>query len=125
MFGVTYNGKFYAGTSARDTRYSQYSVGHLHLRFLFQYAIDQGLGEFDFLKGDEAYKLYWTKTARGYQRVMVVAGACRREWRLRFLRSFFRAHDLRRFGMRESLRLRRLRKRAEAEHERMCPGSRA
>jgi CelD/BcsL family acetyltransferase involved in cellulose biosynthesis len=92
--------------------------------FLFQDAIEQGLGELDFLKGDEPYKLYWTKSVRRYQQVTVIGGARCLEWRYRFLRSFFRAHDLRRFGLKESLRLRQLRKRAEAEQGRMRLGSR-
>jgi CelD/BcsL family acetyltransferase involved in cellulose biosynthesis len=123
-FAFIYNGKFYASTAARDTSYSSYSVGHLHYMFIFQDAIRLGLRECDFLQGDEPYKSFWAKSARRYQGVTLIDGSRCPELRLALLRAFLRAYGLRRFGLRQSYRLRRLHKREERERRRMRLGSR-
>jgi CelD/BcsL family acetyltransferase involved in cellulose biosynthesis len=119
QIGFVYNGKFYAAAVARSTRYSKYSVGHVHHQFVLKDAIRQGLREFDFLQGDEPYKFYWTKSARRYQQVTLIGGGRCPALRLRFLRAFFRAYNMRWFGLRESYYLRRLRKREEKEWRRL------
>jgi CelD/BcsL family acetyltransferase involved in cellulose biosynthesis len=113
QIGFVHNGKFYVAAIARSTRYSRYSVGHVHYQFLLKDAIRQGLREFDFLQGDEPYKFHWTKSVRRYQQVTLISGGRSPALRFGFLRSFFRAHNLRWFGLRESYHLRRLRKREE------------
>ncbi len=123
-FAYVYNGRFYASTSARDTSYSSYGVGHLHYMFVVQDAIRLGLREYDFLQGDEAYKSFWAKSARSYQEVTLIDGSRCPELRLALLRAFLRAYGLRRFGLRRSYHLRQLKKRDERERRRMRPRSR-
>ncbi len=71
LLSFVYNRRFYAAVIARDRNYAEYSVGHLHYMYLIEDAIGKKLREFDFLKGDEPYKFYWTKTTRKYLRVVL------------------------------------------------------
>jgi CelD/BcsL family acetyltransferase involved in cellulose biosynthesis len=46
-----------------DTRLSRYGPGAIHLTFLLQHALDEGLTGIDFLQGNEPYKAKWTNAA--------------------------------------------------------------
>jgi CelD/BcsL family acetyltransferase involved in cellulose biosynthesis len=43
-----------------DPAYSEYSVGNLITMFLLRECIIEGFNEYDLMRGDEAYKFYWT-----------------------------------------------------------------
>lgn len=115
QFSYVYNRKFYAAMIARDTRYSKYSIGHIHTMHSIRYAIGRQLEEFDFLRGDEPYKFYWTKSARRYVQVVVIKKGLCFELRLRFLRTLLRLYEIRQNGLRQSYRLRLMRKGEERE----------
>jgi len=100
-----YNGKLYAATAARDLRYSQYSIGHLHYMFLAKEAINRHLHEFDFLKGDEPYKFYWTKSARKYIEILTVKKGVFSELRIQFLQRFLHIYWISRYSLREAYSL--------------------
>jgi len=118
-YGFVYNGKFYSATAARDIRYSEYSIGHLHHMFMIKAAIENGLQEFDFLKGDEPYKFYWTKSARKYmQLVMIKKGLCP-GIRLKSIRAFLRLYELSQYGLRELYSLYLIKRRERREKTRM------
>ncbi|MFC1847906.1 GNAT family N-acetyltransferase [Chloroflexota bacterium] len=119
VYSYVYNGKFYASTMARDIRYSRYSVGHLHYMFLIKDAIGRHLQEFDFLRGDEPYKFYWTKSVRRYLQITVIGRGRFPGISLKWIRIFLRACAMRRFGLRESYHLRRMMKREAQELRRM------
>jgi CelD/BcsL family acetyltransferase involved in cellulose biosynthesis len=72
---VILDGVAYFLRSGRDSRFSEYSVGHLHYVHLFREAIAAGLWEADFLRGAEPYKFYWTRTYRTYVEVIVIGCA--------------------------------------------------
>jgi len=94
IFGFVYGRKFYVATTARDPRWSDYSLGHLHYKFLIKEAIENDLREFDFLQGNEIYKYYWTKSARKYIEVTAVRkGGCTRV-RIWLVNKFLRLHRL-------------------------------
>ncbi len=118
-YGYVYNCKFYAVAAARDTRYSEYSIGHLHDKFLIEDMIGRGLKEFDYSRGDEPYKFYWAKSARKYMRVIVVRKGLYTGLHLQFLSAFLHMYDILRNGLRSSLRLRRMRKSGEKEKGKM------
>jgi len=118
-FGYIYNGKLYAATAARDPRYSDYSVGHLHHMYLMRDAIARNLREVDLLRGDEPYKFYWTKSARKYMEVIVIKRGLWPALCLRFLHAFLRLCEISKYGLREIYHLYLRRRREEKEKERM------
>jgi len=62
-----YNNKFYGYQSGRDPFWSKYSVGDLLLGDTIKYAIQNGIVEFHFLRGNEKYKMHWgTKNTYNY-----------------------------------------------------------
>ena len=118
-YSFVYNRKYYSATAARDIRYSKYSVGHLHYVFLIKAAIENGLQEFDFLKGDEPYKFYWTTSARRYMRIVIIKKGLFPGLRLKSIRAFLRLHELRQYGLRELYSLYMMKRREKKEKKRM------
>jgi CelD/BcsL family acetyltransferase involved in cellulose biosynthesis len=57
-------GKYYYWTTAFDPEFAKFSPGKLLTRYALEDAFKLGLAEFDFMKGKEPYKLFWTKTAK-------------------------------------------------------------
>ena len=94
IFGFIYGGKFYGSTTARDPRWAEYSLGHLHYKFLIKEAVENGLCEFDLLQGDEIYKYYWTKSARKYIEVTAVRKGGFTRVRIWLVNKFLRLHRL-------------------------------
>ena len=118
-YAFVYNQKFYSATAARDIRYSKYSIGHLHHMFLIKAAIENGLREFDFLKGDEPYKFYWTKSAKQYMQIVTIKKGLCPGLRLKSIHAFLRLHELRQYGLRELYSLYFMKRREEKEKKRM------
>ena len=119
LFGYIYNGKFYAGTAGRAQRYSKYSVGQLQFMFVIRDAIERNLQEFDLLRGDEPYKFYWTKSTRRYMQVIVIRRGICHGLRLKYLRAFWRLHELRQYRLREIYSLYFMKRKEEREKKRM------
>jgi CelD/BcsL family acetyltransferase involved in cellulose biosynthesis len=59
-WGFIYNNQYYYMTSTFDPGYSSLNAGHMITMRLIERAIQSGLTKFDFLKGDEFFKSYWT-----------------------------------------------------------------
>jgi CelD/BcsL family acetyltransferase involved in cellulose biosynthesis len=117
--GFVYNRKYYGFMMARDVSFSSYSVGHVHTMHVVREAIGRGLREYDFLRGDEPYKFFWTKSARRYLEITLIRkGICTGLY-LRYVRAFFRLLEMRQYGLRESYARYRIRKRREAQKSRM------
>jgi CelD/BcsL family acetyltransferase involved in cellulose biosynthesis len=55
---------FYGYQGVFDRKWAEYSPGLVLLAHVFQEAIREGITEFDFLRGDEEYKFYWTDHVR-------------------------------------------------------------
>ncbi|MFC1847905.1 GNAT family N-acetyltransferase [Chloroflexota bacterium] len=108
-----YNRKFYSVAVARDTSYSEYSVGRLHHMHTIGDAIERGLREFDFSRGDEPHKFHWTKSARRCMEIMISKRGTCLGCRLILLRIFLRLCEIRQNGLRESYRLRLEKKKKE------------
>ena len=118
-FGYIYNGKLYGATAGRDTKYSRYSIGHLHYMFMTKDAIRRGLRELDFLKGAEPYKFYWTKTARKYMNILIINKGIFPGLRLRLVHIFLRLWEIRQYSLKEIYFLRLLKWKEEKEMRRM------
>lgn len=59
-----YNKILYFWQTSYDPSYYKYSPGICLLKFAIEDSFKRGYKEFDFLRGDEEYKLRWTKTKR-------------------------------------------------------------
>lgn len=121
LYAFVYNQKFLAATAARDIRYLKYSIGHIHEMYAIKEAIDKKLREYDFLRGDEPYKFYWTDKYRRYLRVIITR---RRPWgmpQIRFLMAFIRLSERmqHRHSLKELYAIFKLERKERREKERM------
>jgi len=64
LYGFKYQSKFYYYLSGMNPFYSKYGPGNLLIFFVLQKCINEGLKEFDFLRGEEEYKTRWTSLSR-------------------------------------------------------------
>jgi len=55
------NKRYLAHMCNYDVSFSRYRPGMIHFNALVEYAIQQGANTFDFGRGDEPYKAYWTE----------------------------------------------------------------
>jgi len=60
-FNYELAGKLYSATAARNIKFAEYGVGHIHQMYLIKYAINNNLTEID---------LYWAKSARKYHELL-------------------------------------------------------
>jgi CelD/BcsL family acetyltransferase involved in cellulose biosynthesis len=70
-YGFKYRSKFYSYLTGFDPRYSKYGVGSVLAAKIVANCIQDGLVEFDFLRGAEEYKERWNTTARWNQRAVI------------------------------------------------------
>ncbi len=66
-----YNGTVYDWNTSYDVEYSQYSLGKILLKPVLQYCFEKGYRKFDFMAGDEDYKLKWTDRIRTNYQIAV------------------------------------------------------
>jgi CelD/BcsL family acetyltransferase involved in cellulose biosynthesis len=87
--------------------------------FLIKYAIEKGLREFDFLRGEEPYKFHWTESSRKYiNSVMGKKGLCS-GLRLKFIRAFLRFHEIKQYSLKEIYYIYLMRRRESKERKEM------
>lgn len=82
LYGFERGGRFAYYQSGSDPAWSQRSVGRVVLGAAIEDAFARGLAEFDFLRGDEAYKRLFAASRRQLVQVRVVAGGPARALRL-------------------------------------------
>jgi CelD/BcsL family acetyltransferase involved in cellulose biosynthesis len=90
-YGFTDRDTVYFYQSGRDPRWEDKSVGVALMVNMIRRAIERGYRRFDFLRGDEAYKLQWTAAHSVTQELV----AFRPGWRGRWLRCLDMAGRLR------------------------------
>ena len=81
-YGFTWNDTVYFYQGGRDPQWESESVGLVLMAAMIRRAIERGYRRFDFLRGQEAYKLSWTSTWRQNYEVAVF----RSSWRGALLR---------------------------------------
>ena len=64
VYCYEYNNKLYAYLCGFDPEYARYRPGHLAVRNVIKYGIEKKLKEFDFLRGNEEYKMRWGTLVR-------------------------------------------------------------
>ena len=119
VFGYTYRRRFYGVTIARDLRYSKYSIGHIHIMHLLKSAIAENMKEFDFLRGVEPYKFYWTGIARRHMEVMIVKKSICSGLRLKCAHTFLRLYWIRQNGLKQSFSMYLTKRRCSRETNKM------
>ena len=62
-YGFNYNSKYYAYLAGYDPAYAKYSVGNLLFTHIVECLIQEKITQYDFLRGSEQYKSYWTSTS--------------------------------------------------------------
>lgn len=63
-YAFKYAQKLFCYLSGFDPHFSEYHVGHLRHIYLIKYCIENGLEEYDFLRGVESYKGWWNSFMR-------------------------------------------------------------
>jgi len=63
-YAFKYAQKLVCYLSGFDPQYSEYEVGNLRHIYLIKYCIENGLKEYDFLRGGESYKNRWNTSTR-------------------------------------------------------------
>lgn len=71
-YGFKYRGKFYSKMSGFDPKYSHYSVGSLLTAYVMRNCIENGLTEFDFMRGADEYKYHWNALTRWNYKVVLI-----------------------------------------------------
>jgi len=118
-YSFIYNQKLYNATTARDIKYSKYSVGHLHHLFIINEAIKRHLREVDLLRGDEPYKFHWTKSARRYMQVMIKKNGFGSRLSLKFIRLSFRLREISQYNLKEIYSLYFIKRREKKQKKQM------
>jgi CelD/BcsL family acetyltransferase involved in cellulose biosynthesis len=74
-YGFRFNSKYYAYLNGFDPEYAHYGVGNLLRLLAIRKFIQEGIVEFDFLRGAEEYKKWWGAVPRwNYQAVITRKG---------------------------------------------------
>lgn len=63
-YAFKYRQKLFCYLSGFDPQFSEYHVGHLRHIHLIKHCIEQGLKEYDFLRGVESYKFRWNSSIK-------------------------------------------------------------
>jgi CelD/BcsL family acetyltransferase involved in cellulose biosynthesis len=75
-YGFKYKSKYYAYIAGYDPNYSKYSVGNMLFVYIISKLIQEGLTQYDFLRGSEHYKDYWNALPNwNYQAILHKTGA--------------------------------------------------
>jgi CelD/BcsL family acetyltransferase involved in cellulose biosynthesis len=71
LYGFKYNSKYYLYLTGFSPKYAKYGVGNVLIASVIRECIDDGLVEFDFMRGDESYKIRWSSTIRWNRQAII------------------------------------------------------
>jgi CelD/BcsL family acetyltransferase involved in cellulose biosynthesis len=104
-WGFNYNDTYYSMTAAFDPCYSDYSVGNVHLMKLIEDAIQSGLRKFDFLKGIETHKAYWTSDITDNIQITIAKRGFGGRYQVKLLQSLIKLENITARSLGENYRL--------------------
>ena len=81
QYTFEYKRKMYYYLAGFNPEYSNYSVGNLTTMFLLKECIKRGFKEYDMMRGNEAYKMMWTRKCRENYEIRII----RKDFYSRFL----------------------------------------
>ena len=105
VLGFEYDKKYYYYQTAFDPAYSSYGVGMIHIAYLIKDLIDRRFREFDFLRGDEAYKLRWKPILRSNNRIVLMRKTPASKTKFKMLNGLLRYDEIRKRSLFENYRL--------------------
>jgi CelD/BcsL family acetyltransferase involved in cellulose biosynthesis len=76
QYAFQYGGKAWYYQSGIDPDFGRFGVGVIMIAHMIRQAIEHGLHEYDFLRGNEAYKRHWTTAVRHSSGVIIWGNAC-------------------------------------------------
>jgi CelD/BcsL family acetyltransferase involved in cellulose biosynthesis len=71
LYGFMYNSKYYLYLTGFNPKYAKYGVGSMLITSVIRESINKGLKEFDFMRGDEAYKTRWASSTRWNRNIII------------------------------------------------------
>jgi hypothetical protein len=71
IYGYLYNNVFWYYQTAFDLEYQKYGPGSIALQMTIESVINEGAKEFDFLRGDEAYKFHFAENIRQQKKILI------------------------------------------------------
>ncbi len=104
VLGFEYYGKYYYYQTAFNPDYS-FSVGNIHILYILKDLISRGLKEFDFLRGDEAYKLRWQPLLRSNNRIIMMTKSPVSRFQFKMLNCIFLYDEIKKHSLLENYRL--------------------
>ncbi len=72
IYAFKYRNKMFNYLTGFDPKYSEYRIGHLLFLYSIKNSIENGLREFDFMRGDESYKQQWNTLIRNNLEVRAI-----------------------------------------------------
>ncbi len=72
IYAFKYKNKIFNYLTGFDPKYSEYRVGHLLFLYSIKNSIENGLKEFDFMRGGESYKQQWNTLIRNNLEVRAI-----------------------------------------------------
>jgi len=72
QYAFEYKRKIYYYLAGFDPSFSNFSVGNLTTMFLLKECIKKGFKEYDMMRGDEAYKMMWTRKCKRNYEIRIV-----------------------------------------------------
>jgi CelD/BcsL family acetyltransferase involved in cellulose biosynthesis len=72
IYAFKYRNKMFNYLTGFNPKYSEYHVGHILFLYSIKNSIENGLREFDFMRGDETYKQQWNTLIRNNLEVRAI-----------------------------------------------------
>ncbi len=104
VLGFEYNEKYYYYQTAFDPDFS-YSVGNIHILYILKDLIMRDLKEFDFLRGNEAYKLRWQPSLRNNNRIVMMTKSSGSNFKFKMLNWMFLYDEIKKHSLLENYKL--------------------
>ena len=105
VLGFEYENRFYYYQTGSDPNYSSYSIGNIHILYILEDLIARGLKEFDFLRGDEAYKLRWQSLLRNNNRIVMMPKSYISKFQFKILNWIFLYDEIKKHNLIENYKL--------------------
>ncbi|MEM1582425.1 MAG: GNAT family N-acetyltransferase [Candidatus Bathyarchaeia archaeon] len=80
QYTFEYGDKIYYYLGGLDPNFSRYSIGNLTIMFLLERGIQKGFKEYDMMRGNEPYKLFWTRNFRRNFEIRLVKNGMTRKF---------------------------------------------
>ena len=103
--GFEYESTYYYYQTGFDPNYSNYSVGSIHILYILEDLISRGLKEFDFLRGDEAYKFKWQSLSRSNNRIVMMPKSHISKFQFEMLNWIFLYDEIKKHNLIENYKL--------------------